>query len=216
MDFDFAFAVQILPDLLRGAVVTIEIIGAGFAVALLGGLLLALGRGAPSLPLRAACEAYVTFVRNTPLLVQIYFLFFVLPLWGVTLPPFMTGILALGLNYSAYLAEVYRSGIDNVPRGQWEAALALDIPVRATWTDIVLPQAIPPMIPVFGNYLIGMFKDTPLLAVITVPEMMQAVQQITGTTYRYTEPYTLLALLFLAMSLPVSLLFRLLERRGRG
>ena len=215
MDFDFAFALSILPDLLRGAVVTGEVVVAGFILALIGGLLLALARRSAAPALRGACDVYVEFVRNTPLLVQIYFLFFVLPLWGITLSAVTTGVVALGLNYSAYLAEVYRSGIDFLPRGQWEAARALDLSPRTTWLRIVLPQAIPPLVPVLGNYLIGMFKDTPLLAVITVPEMMQTAKQIAGTTYRYNEPYTLLALIFLAMSLPASALFRALERHWR-
>ena len=216
MDFDFAFAAEILPDLLRGAVVTLEVVLAGFVAALFGGLLLAVARQAGGPVLRGACNAYIEFMRNTPLLVQIYFLFFVLPLWGLTFSAITTGVLGLGLNYSAYLAEVYRGGIEGLPRGQWEAARALDMSPRDTWIRIVLPQSIPPMVPVLGNYLIGMFKDTPLLAVITVPEMMQATKQIAGETYRYNEPYTLLALIFLAMSLPASFLFRTLERRLRG
>ncbi|MDX7950333.1 ectoine/hydroxyectoine ABC transporter permease subunit EhuD [Lichenihabitans sp. Uapishka_5] len=216
MSFDFAFAWEILPDLLRGAAVTLEVMAAGFLLALAGGLALALGRRSPQTVTRLACAAFIEFMRNTPLLVQLYFLFFVLPLGGITLPPITTGILALGLNYSAFLSEVYRSGIESVPRGQWEAARALDLPARDTWRRIVLPQAIPPMLPVLGNYLIGMFKDTPLLAVITVPEMMQAAKGVAGMTYRYNEPYTLLAALFLALSLPASLLFRTLETRLRG
>lgn len=216
MDFDFSFAAEILPDLLRGALVTLEVVLAGFVAAMVGGLALAVAREAGGGAIRGVCTAYIEFMRNTPLLVQIYFLFFVLPLWGLTFPAIATGILALGLNYSAYLAEVYRGGIESLPRGQWEAARALDMSPRDTWIRIVLPQALPPMVPVLGNYLIGMFKDTPLLAVITVPEMMQVVKQVAGETYRYNEPYTLLALIFLAMSLPASFLFRIIERRLRG
>jgi polar amino acid transport system permease protein len=210
MQFDLSFALSILPDLLRGAIVTFEATLGGFALSLLGGLILAVGRRSA---LAGACAAYIEFMRNTPLLVQLYFIFYVLPLAGLTLGAMTTGIVALGLNYSAYIAEVYRAGIDGVPRGQWEAARSLSFSRWDSWVRIVLPQAIPPMMPVMGNYLIGMFKDTPLLATITIPEMFNAAMQVAGSTYRYNEPYTLVALIFLAMSYPASLLVRGLERR---
>jgi polar amino acid transport system permease protein len=120
--------------------------------------------------------------------------------------------MGLGIYYSAYIAEVYRSGIDAVPKGQWEAAKSLGFSRGQTWFRIILPQAIPPLIPVLGNYLIGMFKETPLLAMITIPELLSAARQVTGMTYRYTEPYTMVALIFLAISYLASLLFRQLER----
>ncbi len=212
MPFDIHFALAILPDLLRGAVVTLEATLGGFLLALAGGLLLAVGQRTR---LAAPAVAYIEFMRNTPLLVQIYFIFYVLPFAGLTLGAMASGVLALGLNYSAYTAEVYRAGIEAVPRGQWEAARSLGLPERVTWLRIVLPQAVRPIVPVLGNYLIGMFKDTPLLATITVPEMFNAAIQIAGTTYRYDEPYTLVALIFLAMSYPASLLVRHLERARR-
>jgi polar amino acid transport system permease protein len=204
MQFDIHFVLEILPDLLRGAVITLEATLGGFLVALAGGLILAVARRTR---LAAPALAYIEFMRNTPLLVQIYAIFYVLPFAGLTL-----GVLALGLNYSAYTAEVYRAGIESVPQAQWEAARSLGLSLWTTWTRVVLPQAIRPILPVLGNYLIGMFKDTPLLATITVPEMFNAAMQVAGTTYRYNEPYTLVALIFLAMSYPASLPFRSLER----
>jgi polar amino acid transport system permease protein len=216
MEFDFRFALDILPDLLRGAVVTIEATLGGFLVALAGGLVLAIGRRSRARLVKAACSGFTEFMRNTPLLVQLYFTFYGLPLFGVTVSAMATGILGLGAYYSAYIAEVYRAGIEGVPQGQWEAARSLDLPIARTWMRIILPQAVPPMLPVLGNYLISMFKDTPLLATITIPEMFNAAEQIAGTTYRYNEPYTLLALLFLAMSYPSSLLFRRLDKRSRA
>lgn len=215
MEFDAGFAIEILPDLLRGAVVTLEATLGGFVAALAGGLIVALGRRSRNPWIVGAFTSFTEFFRNTPLLVQLYFLFYGLPLFGPTLSAMTTGILGLGCYYSAYIAEVYRAGIDGVPRGQWEAARALDLPLGDTWRRIILPQAVPPMTPVLGNYLISMFKDTPLLATITIPEMFNAAQQVAGSTYRYNEPYTLLALIFLAMSYPASLLVRLLERRWR-
>jgi polar amino acid transport system permease protein len=213
MKFDLSFALEILPALLRGAIVTAEATFGGMALALVGGLVLARGRRSlvPGLPRLSA--SYVLFMRNTPLLVQIYFLFYVLPFAGIMFGALTTGILALGLNYSAYIAEVYRAGIDGVPQGQWEAARALDFSSGQTWRRIILPQALPPMLPVLGNYLIGMFKDSPLLATITVPEMFAAAEHIAGETYRYNEPYTLVGLIFLCLSYPASLAVRQLEKR---
>jgi polar amino acid transport system permease protein len=211
--FDLSFALEIMPALLRGAIVTAEATFGGMALALVGGLVLALGRRSKLPGLSRLSASYVLFMRNTPLLVQIYFLFYVLPFAGITFGALTTGILALGLNYSAYIAEVYRAGIDGVPQGQWEAARALDFSPAQTWTRVILPQALPPMLPVLGNYLIGMFKDSPLLATITVPEMFAAAEHIAGETYRYNEPYTLVGLIFLCLSYPASLAVRQLEKR---
>lgn len=213
MQFDPHFALEILPALLRGAIVTIEATFGGMALALIGGLVLAVGRMSKMPLVPALCLGYIQFMRNTPLLVQLYFVFYVLPLVGLTFNALATGIVGLGLNYSAYIAEVYRAGIDGVPQGQWEAARALDFSPAQTWTRVILPQALPPMLPVLGNYLIGMFKDSPLLATITVPEMFAAAEHIAGETYRYNEPYTLVGLIFLCLSYPASLAVRQLEKR---
>jgi polar amino acid transport system permease protein len=114
----------------------------------------------------------VEFIRSTPLLIQIFFMFFVLPKFGIAMPAFLTGVLALGLHYSSYCAEVYRAGLENIPRGQWEAALALNLSPSRTYRDIIIPQAIPPVVPALGNYLVALFKETPLLSAIAVLELM--------------------------------------------
>src|SRR5690606_17318826 len=155
----------------------------------------------------------VEFVRSTPLLVQMYFLFYVLPASGVQLTPLATGILALGVHYAAYCAEVYRAGIEAVPRGQIEAATALNLSAWRTATGVVLPQAIPPVVPALGNYLVAMFKDTPLLSAITVVELLQQSKIIGSTTFRYTEPLTLVGAMFLVLSLVAAWGVRRLERR---
>jgi polar amino acid transport system permease protein len=204
---------QILSLLLRGLVVTLQATLLGFVCSLFGGLVLALGYRAGSLAGRTVSRSLVEFIRNTPLLVQLYFLFYGLPLLGIRFSAMITGVLGLGIYYSAYVAEAYRGGIDAVPHGQWEAAQALGFSRGQTWRRIVLPQAIPPLIPVLGNYLIGMFKETPLLAMITIPELLSAARQITGMTYRYAQTYTMLALIFLAISYSTSLFFRQLERK---
>lgn len=213
--FDFAFARAILPELLSGLLVTLQVVIAGFACSVLIGGVTAIVRHSRLRLLCGISVAYVTFFRQTPLLVQLYFLFFALPLSGWQLPAMSTGVLGLGLYYGAYIAEAFRGAIADVAKGQWEAARALDMAPMTIWRRIILPQAMKPMLPVLGNYLIGMFKETPLLAVITIPELFQAAKQIAGVTYRYYEPYTLMALLFLAISLPTSLLFSVLEKKKR-
>ncbi|KGD87772.1 amino acid ABC transporter permease [Achromobacter sp. RTa] len=211
--FDWSFALEILPTLGAALVVTIQATLLGMLVAVTLGLVLAMLRrsrlGIVSLPTAFVIE----FVRSTPLLVQMYFLFYVLPLTGVRMSPLATGIIALGLHYATYCAEVYRAGIEAVPRGQWEAATALNLSRWRTAVDIVLPQAIPPVVPALGNYLVAMFKDTPLLSAITVVELLQQSKMIGSTTFRYTEPLTLVGLLFLALSLVAAWGVRGLEGR---
>jgi polar amino acid transport system permease protein len=212
MTFDLSFALEILPALLAALRVTVVATVAGSLLAFALGLGLAVVRRSPLVwPARAA-SWLVEGVRSTPLLIQIYFLYYALPGFGLALSPLATGILALGLHYSSYAAEVYRAGIEAVPRGQWEAARALGFSTALTWRRIVLPQAIPPIVPALGNYAIAMFKDTPLLAAITVLELLQTAKIIGAERFRYLEPLTLVGLLFLALSLLAAAGVRRLER----
>jgi polar amino acid transport system permease protein len=153
------------------------------------------------------------FIRGTPLLVQLYFIFYVLPDLGITLSPLVAGVIGLGLHYGTYTAEVYRAGIDNVARGQWEAAKACNLSSMQTWTQIILPQALPPMIPALANYFVAMFKETPLLSAITVLELMNQARSIANYNYRYIEPITLVGAFFLIISLISVVGLRWLERR---
>jgi polar amino acid transport system permease protein len=213
--FDFSFALEILPLLLRGAVITVIATFGGFAGALVGGLVLFFLYRAPFRGLRWAAHGYVYLIRNTPLLVQLYFIFYVLPSAGITIGALACGLLGLSLHYSAFMAEVYRAGYESVPKGQGEAADALGLHPVQKWRFVFLPQIIRPILPVLGNYLIGMFKESPILATITVIELFGAAQDIAGKTYRYNEPYTLVALIFLAISIPCSMALRRLELRTR-
>ena len=135
------------------------------------------------------------------MLIQIFFLFFVFPRFGIVIPAFAAGVMALGLHYACYCSEVYRAGLDGVPRGQWEAAVALNLGPLQTYRDVIIPQAIPPVVPALGNYLIGMFKETPLLSAIAVLELMQTAKIIGSETFRYLEPITMVGAFFLVMSL---------------
>ncbi|HVS63483.1 MAG TPA: ectoine/hydroxyectoine ABC transporter permease subunit EhuD [Thermoanaerobaculia bacterium] len=213
MTFDVSFALEILPALLSALRVTVAATVAGSLLALVLGLVLAIVRRSPLVWLARAGSLIVEAVRSTPLLIQIYFLYYALPGLGLRLSPLATGVIALGLHYSSYAAEVYRAGIEAVPRGQWEAARALGFSTPATWRRVVLPQAIPPIVPALGNYGVAMFKDTPLLAAITVLELLQTAKIIGAERFRYLEPLTLVGLLFLALSLLASAGVRRLERR---
>ncbi len=213
MIFDWTYAASLLPVLAPALLITVQATLAGMAVALVVGLLLALARRSRAAFVSWPAAAFVEFVRSTPLLVQLYFLFYVLPAAGVALSPFATGALALGLHYAAYCSEVYRAGIESVPAGQWEAARALNLSRGDTLRRIVLPQAIARVIPALGNYLIAMFKETPLLSAITVVELLQTAKIVGSETFRYVEPLTLVGAIFLVMSLASAAGVRALEAR---
>lgn len=210
---DWEFAWRILPELLRGLVITVQATLLGMTLALVLGLLWAMLQRSHVRGAARATRIVVDFIRNTPLLVQIYFLFYVMPDLGLTLAPLATGILALGLHYSAYTAEIYRAGLDGVPPGQWEAAAALDLSAAQTFRHVVLPQAIPPIVPALGNRFIALFKDTPMLSAITVVELLQRAKIIGSDSFRYLEPITLVGLLFLLLSLVSAWAVQRLENR---
>ena len=214
MSWDNNFAAEILPQLLQALGLTVLITFSGTAIAMVLGLVLAILRRSRRKAISIPAHTLVEFVRDTPLLVQLYFLYFViLPDLGLSLSALITGTIGIGINYSAYTAEVYRAGIEGVPRGQWEASRALNFSPRQAWTSVILPQAIPKVIPTLGNYLIAMFKDTPILSSIGVIEMLQRAQLIGSETFRYLEPMTLVGGLFLLLSYPSSRLIARLEAR---
>lgn len=210
---DWEFAWSIIPTMLSASVITIQATIVGFVVAVVVGLVFALGRRLRQPLVRWPIIGFIEFIRATPLLVQLYFLFYVFPLFGITMSPFTTGVVGLGLHYACYTAEVYRAGVDSVPKGQWEAAVALNYGRYDLFRRIILPQAIPPIIPALGNYLVAMFKDTPLLAAITVVELVQTATVISSEKFLYIEPMTIVGLLMLAMSLIAAYLVRRLEWR---
>jgi polar amino acid transport system permease protein len=211
MIWDWNYTIEILPDLLAAALVTIEATLLGFVLAAVLGLVLAILR-----MLGPACSGpasvFVEVIRSTPLLIQIFFIYFVLPKFGVTIDAFTAGVLALGIHYATYCSEVYRAGIESISRGQWEASIALNLGLATTFKDIILPQAIPPVVPALGNYLVALFKETPLLSAIAVLELMQTAKIMGSENFRYTEPITLVGVLFLIMSLVSAALIRRVER----
>jgi polar amino acid transport system permease protein len=214
--FNFGFALHILPTLAQAAILTIELTIASFLLALPVGLVLVCLRLYAPRPVSLAAIGAVEFLRGTPLLAQLFFMFFVFPLWGIQLPAIAIGILALGLHYGAYYSEVYRGGIESIPRGQWEACLALNLSPLRSFFRIIVPQALIPIVPALGNYLIALFKETPILSAIAVAELMQRAKEIGSDTFQYTEPITLVGVFFLIMSLGSAAGVRWLERRMKG
>ncbi|AYG63326.1 ectoine/hydroxyectoine ABC transporter permease subunit EhuD [Rhizobium jaguaris] len=207
-----SFALSILPILGIGLIVTLEAAAAGFAIALVLGLVFALLRRSSFVAISWPTALVIEFLRDTPLLVQLFFLYYVLPIYGIVLPAFLTGALALGLQYSAYTSEVYRGGLDAVARGQWEAATALNLGRGLTYWDIIIPQAIPRIIPAMGNYLVSMLKETPVLSVVTVVDMLNLANLIGDRTFEYLVPLSLVGLIFLILTLVCSAAIHWLEK----
>jgi polar amino acid transport system permease protein len=211
MFWDWSFAFEILPILARASLVTLQATILGFIIAAILGLAFAIGRMFGPKWLSIPLAGLIEFIRSTPLLIQIFFIYFVFPEFGVTLGAMTAGVIALGLHYATYCSEVYRAGLSGVPRGQWEASTALNLTGYHTFRDVIIPQAIPPVVPALGNYLIALFKDTPLLSAIAVLELMQTAKIIGSETFRYTEPITLVGVIFLLFSLVAAGLIRLVE-----
>ncbi|MBA1275657.1 ectoine/hydroxyectoine ABC transporter permease subunit EhuD [Stutzerimonas azotifigens] len=211
--FDWDFALAILPDLLRASLNTLYITAVGFAIALVLGLLLAIARRSRLAVFSWPATGLIEFIRSTPLLIQVYFLFYVFPNYGISLTALQAGIIGIALHYACYTAEVYRAGLDAVPRGQWEAVTALNMKPLTAYRDVILPQALRPVLPALGNYLVAMLKDTPVLSAITVVELMQQAKNIGSESFRYLEPITLVGLFFLVVSLILAWFVRRLEAR---
>lgn len=210
--WDWQYAGFILPKLGWAAIITFQVTIGAFVVAAVFGMVLALARRSSKPLLRVPAAAFVEFIRSTPPLVQLYFVFYVFPFFGVVLTPLVAGVLSLGVHYSTYISEVYRAGIDAVDQEQWAAAKALNFTRGKTWTRIILPQAIPPIVPMLGNYLNVMFKESVLVSTIGLVELLQTALILGTDFFRYLEPITLVGVIFLIMSYPFSLFVGWLER----
>jgi polar amino acid transport system permease protein len=204
---------DLLPSLLAGLLVTLEVTAGGAAVALVMAFAGGLGRLSRIGPVRVLAGAYVEIVRGTSALVQLFWVFFVLPFVGISMEPMTAGILVLGLNIGAYGSEVVRGAIQAVPVEQREAAVALNLsPARALW-GIVIPQALPVMVPPAGNLLIELLKSTALVSLITLGDLTFAAQSLRADTLRTSEIFSLVLLLYFAVALVLSRGMRRLERR---
>ena len=210
-----ADAVRFAPVLLRGLLVTLELTVCALALSLALGLVwVAMGR-ARAAPLRLVARTIITVVRGIPIIVQLFFIYFVLPDWGLDLPPFLAGVLGLGLAYSVYQAENIRGGIGAVDKGLIEAGEALGMGPVTLWRRVILPIGLRHALPALGNSMVMLLKDTSIASTITIAELTREGQLLAISTFKNGSVYALLALLYLAASLPLSALVRTLERRGR-
>ncbi|WP_103501962.1 MULTISPECIES: ectoine/hydroxyectoine ABC transporter permease subunit EhuD [Streptomyces] len=201
-----------MPFFWDGLILTLQALAWGTVLAFSLGLVWAIALRGPrwiAWPVIGVTE----FIRNTPLLIQLFFLFYVVPEWGPTLSALVAGSIGLGLHYSTYTMEVYRAGIDGVPVGQWEAARALSMSTPHTWKAVILPQAFRRTVPALGNYVIAMLKETPLISTIGLVEMLGAARAYGVQTFNFMEPITVVGVAFIVIAYPASLLIRVLERR---
>lgn len=217
--WDWEFAFEIFPQLVEGMVVTVLATLGGILIAVVLGLFLALGRRANTRWISYPFIWFIEFVRSTPILIQLFFLFYALPTVeflpeGIRiLPGFAVLVVGLGIHYATYASEAYRAGIESVPKGQWEASIAMNLKTSTTWRSIILPQAIPRSLPPLGNYFVGMFKDAPIGSTIAVGGVLFQARALQSQFFRTVEPFTIAGILFLAVSIPAAMFVRSLERR---
>lgn len=212
MNFDMSFALSILPSLWKASILALAVAVASAALASGLGLVLELGRRSSAIASRFI-SFLIDLVRVTPLIVQLYFAYFVLPRWGIVVPPIILGITCLGVHYSSYLAEVFKAALDAIPKGQFEAAAALGLSNWQTTLRVTVPLIFRNAIPAMSNYFLTILKATPYLAVISVNELLGTALTAASDTYRYYEPFALLGVFFLAYSLTITFLVNLFRKR---
>lgn len=205
-----------LPSLLKGAGMTIVLSVISMALAISLGICLAFLRIYGPAPLSATSAVYIEVYRGTPLLIQLFIIYYGLPNVGIALSPFAAAIIGLGMNYAAYEAEVYRGGIEAVPRGQMEAALSLGMPRMLALRRIIFPQAFRVSLPAVTNDFIALFKDSSIVSVIAMVELTKTYSILAATTLRYFELGLIVALLYFGMSWPLAIMARRLERKLKG
>ncbi|MBP1934964.1 ectoine/hydroxyectoine ABC transporter permease subunit EhuD [Ammoniphilus resinae] len=205
-----------LPMVFKGMWVTLGVTIACYLFAMVFGFVWVFLKRIPFKPIQWIVSIILEFIRSTPPLVQLFFLFFGLPMVpyiGVSLSPLTVAVIGLGVHFSTYISEIYRSGIESVDKGQWEASIALNLSVKDKWIKVILPQAIPPTIPMLGNYLIIMFKEVPLTSTVGVAGMLFMADKFGARNWAYLEPYTLVAIFFLLLSYPSAVLIKKLENK---
>ena len=205
---------EFFPELLRGALVTLQVTACGAALAMTAALIAAVAKLYGPFFLRWPAIAYIEIFRGTSALVQLFWMFFVLPYFGLTLEPFSVAVLALGLNIGAYGAEIIRGAIQSVDKGQWEAASALNLTRMQALRRIILPQAIVAMIPPWGNLFIELLKSTALVSLITLSDLTFKAQQMNQNTLRTVEIFSLVLIMYLGISTVITALMKNLENKA--
>ena len=213
MSFSLADVIAFLPPLLHGALLTIAVSVLAFLLALVCGLFLGIARISRWMVIRGLATAYIQFIRGTPLLLQLFFIYYVLPYAGLVLSPFVSGVLGLTINYAAYMAEVFRAGIAAVPKGQWEAASAVGMSRRRMMRRIILPQALRIVVPPIGNFFVSIFKDSALVSVITMRDLMFSGELLASATFKHFEIFAMVAVIYFIISYPTAKFVEFIEGR---
>lgn len=204
MIFSLNDMIGFLPPLLEGAVITITVSLLAFSLAMVFGLAIGIARISRLAPLRVLAACYIQFIRGTPLLLQLFFIYYVLPYVGIVLSPFVSGAIGLTVNYAAYMAEVFRAGIQAIPKGQWEAGSSVGMSRRLLMRRIILPQAIRIIVPPIGNFFVSIFKDSALVSVITMRDLMFSGELLASATYKHFEIFAMVAVIYFCISYPVA------------
>jgi len=210
---DWGIMVHYFPFLVKAAVMTVQISILSLILGFLVGLIAALMKLSRNVLIRGAAGFYVWIIRSTPLLVQLFIIYFGLPQLGIDLGPFLSGVLGLALNTGAYNAETIRGGISSVPPGQMEAARSLGMSSGRSMKRIILPQAMRMAIPALGNNFIILIKDTSLVSTITLVELTLAAQRLIGSTYKPFEMYIMAAFLYALMTTATSYMLKRVENK---
>jgi His/Glu/Gln/Arg/opine family amino acid ABC transporter permease subunit len=203
MSFQFTFLLSILPRLAAAALVNVRLACVIAVLAIVGGTALTILRVMKIMPVNAAIAVLISFIRGTPLLIQIFLFYYVLPAVGLDLSPETAGVAAIALNSSIFISETMRAGLGTIEPGQVEAACALSLSRRAIWQRVILPQLFRRVLPVLVNEITIVVKGTALLSMITVVDVLRTAQQIASASYRPFETLVGAAILFLAMNLVV-------------
>lgn len=216
MDLDFSPVWSGWPQLLQGARVTVEVTSVSLLLGCVLGLLIGVGRLQPERRwIYSLCTAYLALIRGTPLLVQLFILFFGLPQFGIMLPAFLCGVLGLGIYSGAYVSEIVRGAIQSIDRGQMEAARSIGLSSRQAMWHVVLPQAVVRMIAPLGNEFIALIKNSALVSLLTIHDLMHEGQKIISVSYRSLEVYLAIALMYFVLTGLTTLALRHVEQRLR-
>lgn len=214
MEFDFSIVTDTFPLLLQGAGLTLQITALSVGLGLIFGLIMGMAELSKNPIFRIPAKVYVDFIRGTPLLIQIFIIYFALPtILGTRIDPFVAAVAACSMNSTAYIAEIFRAGIQSISQGQLRAGLSLGMTHAQTMRYIILPQAIKRIIPPLGNEFIAMLKDSSLVSVIGFEELTRSGQLVIAETYATLEIWSIVALLYLVMTLTIAQLVRFLEKR---
>lgn len=213
MNLDFSAITPYLHMLLTGAKVTLQASLLAVFFGSVCGTLVGAMRVSPIAPLRSVAAAYIYTIRGTPLLIQLFLIYFGLPSLGLNLPAFAAGIIGLSINSSGYVGEIVRGGIEAVPKGQWEASKVLGLSYIKTMRFIILPQAIRNMLPAIGNEFVTLIKESSLLSTLAITELTMVGQQVRSVTYASFETFIAVGIIYLVMTSSTSLLLQYVEKK---